>query len=258
MKTEQRLSFGKRSFTLIELLVVIAIIAILAGMLLPALGRARNTARSIQCRSQQKQLYLAAMLYAADYKEWFPGIYKRDVRVDAVGTSAPYRQYLGMSQLRCQQFFSCPAARFIMTDNFNWLSLRYSGFVGGANNYTPMNLKMFGRGGTKSPPTSKVLAFADNSEAHPSGCGCGAYGFFRTTGCITTPKAGTDPQGGTAFRHNGSMNFVTLAGNADSIKGYNGMDSTTFYNRLQMTSPSYWALYKAGGRPSDSTGYTDI
>ena len=258
MKTEQRLSFGKRSFTLIELLVVIAIIAILAGMLLPALGRARNTARSIQCRSQQKQLYLAAMLYAADYKEWFPGIYKKYVRVDDPVGSAPYRQYLGISQLRCQKFFSCPSAKFILSTNFNWLSLRYSGFVGGSNIYTPMNLKMFGRGGTKSPPTSQVLAFADNSESHPSGCGCASYGFFRTTACITTPKPEADKQGGGAFRHNGSMNFVTLSGNADAIKGHNGMDTTPLYNRLKMPSPGNWALYKAGGRPSDSTGYTDI
>ena len=61
------------SFTLIELLVVIAIIAILAGMLLPALRNARRTAMGTKCTNNIKQAYMYLILYSESYKEWTYG-----------------------------------------------------------------------------------------------------------------------------------------------------------------------------------------
>jgi prepilin-type N-terminal cleavage/methylation domain-containing protein len=68
--------FGMRKgFTLIELLVVMVIIALLVGLLLPALGRAREEARKTQCRSNLRQIGLGMMMYANDNGSRLPAVY---------------------------------------------------------------------------------------------------------------------------------------------------------------------------------------
>lgn len=81
---------GTSGFTLIELLVVIAVIALLLGILLPALGKARDTGRQVVCLSGVRQIGMAALLYAQDHKEllWPPNQWAR--MPDAYGSEPGY------------------------------------------------------------------------------------------------------------------------------------------------------------------------
>ena len=102
----------RRAFTLIELLVVIAIIAILAALLLPALGRAKAKALQIKCVSNNKQVITAFIMYAGDNRDTYPlcqgwqdsGGQDGAYDVFVAMTNRPLYRYQGNPQI-----FHCPA-----------------------------------------------------------------------------------------------------------------------------------------------------
>jgi prepilin-type N-terminal cleavage/methylation domain-containing protein/prepilin-type processing-associated H-X9-DG protein len=115
---------NNRFFTLIELLIVIAIIAILAAMLLPALNKARDKAKSIKCVNNLKQIGMGTTLYADDNKGYYPPRWEKDSDGQWFYTPAFLNPYMSAGNASVANFkklsigaFKCPSSINKIVDN---------------------------------------------------------------------------------------------------------------------------------------------
>ena len=221
-----------RPFTLIELLVVIAIIAILAGMLMPALGKARARSRSIACLSNAKQIGLALQQYTVDYNDYLPNFSDGNPGSNPMKFTNPWHQALA-AYIAPESVYKDPDNR-ISPEKGVWrcpglgddeMQGTYWGGGYGANR-TLMRY-VYKNGTTQKEGTIRVTRIRKPAETAAIGdsgrpvdvVDGKPVSYVAWMTWITSPQSsgnwkmpsGTGPKSGTeqpAARHNGSANIV--------------------------------------------------